>query len=73
MDLGYRHQFRPGLALTATLSDVFATRRDRLVLETPELSQHLTTQPNGRIAWLGVSWTLVKGSDKPPDDFEYEK
>jgi outer membrane receptor protein involved in Fe transport len=72
VDLGYRHQFRPGLALTATLSDVFATRRDRRVLETAELSDRLTIQQPGRIAYLGLSWALVKENDSPSEAFEYE-
>lgn len=72
VDLGYRHQFRPGLSLTATLSDVFATRRDQLVLETAELSERVTTRQPGRIAYIGLSWVLIGGKDKPPENFEYE-
>jgi outer membrane receptor protein involved in Fe transport len=72
VDLGYRHQFGPGLALTATLSDVFATRRDRLVLDTTELSDLSITRQPGRIAYLGLSWALVSGKEKAPEDFEYE-
>ena len=73
MDFGYRHQFRPGLSLTATLSDAFDTRRYRYVIDTPTLSERNAWRNNGRIAWIGITWTLVSGNEKAPDNFEFEK
>jgi len=73
VDVGYRHLFGPGLSLTATLSDAFDTRRYRYVVDTPTLSERNTWKNNGRIVWVGVTWTLVSGKEKPPDNFEYEK
>jgi len=72
MDLGYRHTLGTGLSLSATLTDVFASKKDRLVLDTPELSERLTTRPHGRIVWLGLTWNLASGKEKPAEKFEYE-
>jgi outer membrane receptor protein involved in Fe transport len=72
-DLGYRHQFRPNLSLTATLSDAFATRRTRYVIDTPTLSERNTWRNNGRIGWIGITWTLVPASEKAQERFEYER
>jgi outer membrane receptor protein involved in Fe transport len=73
VDFGYRHQFGPGLALTATLSDAFESRRYRYVIDTPTLSDRQNWRNNGRVGWIGISWTLVSGSEKAPDNFEYER
>jgi len=72
VDLGYRHQFRPGLSLTATLSDALETRRMRWVVDTPTLSDRNNWRNNGRIAWIGLTWTLVGTKEKPADNYEYE-
>jgi hypothetical protein len=73
MDLGYRHQFRPNFSLTATLSDVFASRRNSLVLDTLELSESRSMRPAGRIAWIGVSWSLAGAKQQSREKFEYEQ
>jgi outer membrane receptor protein involved in Fe transport len=72
LDLGFRHKLGPGLSLSATLSDVFETRRDRGILYTPALSDRVTVRPNGRIAWVGLTWTMVGNKEKPAENFEYE-
>ncbi len=72
-DFGYRHQFGPSLSLTATLSDAFATRRTRYVIDTPTLSERSTWRNNGRIAWIGITWTLAPAGEKAQDRFEYER
>ena len=72
-DMGYRHQFRPNLSLTATLSDAFATRRTRYVIDTPTLSERSTWRNNGRIGWIGITWTLAPASEKAQEKFEYER
>lgn len=73
VDMGYRHEFRPGLSLTGTLSDVFATRRTRYVIDTPTLSDRDAWRNNGRIGWIGITWTLVPASEKAQEKFEYER
>ena len=68
-----RHQFRPGLSLTATLSDALASRRHEWVIDTPTLYERNVWRNPGRIAWIGITWTLVPGNEKSADKFEYEK
>ncbi len=73
MDLGYRHQFRQNLSMTATVTDVFASRKFTFITDTPELQQSMTFHPAGRILFLGLSWTMV-GAKKPAQEkFEYEQ
>ena len=72
-DIGYRHQFGPSLSLTATLSDAFATRRTRYVIDSSSLSERNTWRNNGRIGWIGITWTLVPASEKGQEKFEYER
>jgi outer membrane receptor protein involved in Fe transport len=73
MDLGYRHQFRPNLSLTATVTDVFESRKFNFITDTPDLRQSTTFRPAGRILFLGVSWSMA-GAKKPAQEkFEYEQ
>lgn len=73
LDLGFRHQLRTNLSLTATLSDVFASRHDGLLVDTPGLSEITSRRQTGRIALLGISWTLPGAKAKESDKFDYEK
>jgi len=73
MDLGYRHQFRQNLSMTATVTDVFASRKFTFITDTPELQQSTTFHPAGRIFFLGLSW-MMAGAKKPAQEkFEYEQ
>lgn len=73
MDLGYRHQFRQNLSMTATVTDVFASRKFTFITDTPELQQSTTFRPAGRVFFLGLSWTMA-GVKKPAQEkFEYEQ
>ena len=72
-DLGFRHQLRSNIALTATLSDVFASRRDRTIVDTRTLQETNSRRQPGRIALVSVSWSLLGASGKPPGKFDYEK
>ncbi len=72
MDIGYRHQFRPNLSLTATVTDLFESRKFVGVTDTETLSQTMTFRPAGRIVFVGVSWSMA-GAKKAPEKFEYEQ
>jgi outer membrane receptor protein involved in Fe transport len=73
LDAGFRYQWRPNVSLTATLSDVFETRRDQTILDTAEISgSNRVTQP-GRIAWIGFSWSLAAQPEKRTESFEYDR
>jgi outer membrane receptor protein involved in Fe transport len=71
VDVGYRFQVRPNFAVVATASDVFASRRDQVVLDSPAITSSDTVRQPGRIVFVGVSWTLA--ADKNAENFEYEK
>ena len=63
VDVGYRFQVRPNFAVLVTASDVFASRRDEVVLDTAAITSSDTVRPPGRIVWVGVSWTLAASKD----------
>ena len=73
MDLGYRHQFRPNISVSATVTDVFASRKFVGILESPELSQRNTFRPEGRIFFVGLSWSMAGAKKQAPERFEYEQ
>ena len=71
VDVGYRFQVRPNFAVLVTASDLFASRRDEVVLDTLAITSSDTVRQPGRIMFIGVSWTLA--ADKNAENFEYEK
>jgi outer membrane receptor protein involved in Fe transport len=73
LDAGFRYQWRPNVSLTATLSDVFETRRDRVVLDSPGISGLMHVSQPGRVAWLGFSWSLAPQPNKQNESFEYDR
>ena len=73
LDLGYRHQLRTNLAITATLSDVFNGRKDGLIISNAGLNDRSIRQQTGRIFMAGLSWTLPGAKSKGGNKFDYEK
>jgi outer membrane receptor protein involved in Fe transport len=73
LDAGFRYQWRPNVSLTATLSDVFETRRDQTILDTAEIEGSTRVAQPGRIAWLGFSWSLAAQPEKRTESFEYDR
>jgi len=71
VDLGFRHQFRPDFSITATVSDVFAKRRFETNLATPALSETTRVRFPGRVAYLGVTWSLPDAKQNPQENFDY--
>lgn len=72
-DLGARHQFARNFALTATVSDLFATRHDGTTTNSGNLYDVMRRQQSGRIVFLGLTWTPAGQADKNRDKFEYDK
>jgi outer membrane receptor protein involved in Fe transport len=70
LDLGYRHKFRSNLSVTATIADVFSTRRFENVLESPELSDRAQVRFAGPVASIAVSWSLP-GAKAAPERFDF--
>jgi outer membrane receptor protein involved in Fe transport len=73
LDMGFRHQLKPNLALTATLSDVFASRHDGLIVDSPALQEITLRRQSGRVFALGLSWSLSGAKKKAAEKFDYEK
>lgn len=72
VNLGYRRQLRPDLALVATVSDVFDGQRQRRILTTPQLREDYDRHQLGRIAYLGVVYTFGTQKKGKPNSFDYE-
>lgn len=72
-DLGARHQLARNFALTATVSDLFATRHDGMTTNNGNLYDIMRRQQSGRIVFLGLTWSPAGPSDKNRDKFEYDK
>jgi outer membrane receptor for ferrienterochelin and colicin len=72
LDAGYRYQIRPNVALVSTVSDVFASRRNRVVLSSLRVDSSNEVEQPGRIIYLGVSWTLA-GKGEKAEKFEYDR
>ena len=72
VDLGFRHQIWQNLAVTATVSDLLETRRDGIILATPGFTDVAVRRQSGRIAFVGLSWTLRGARAPAADRFNYE-
>lgn len=71
-DLGYQRKLASNASLTATVSDVFASRREGMIIDTPTLSENVTRRLAGRIVLLGLSWNLP-GGKKKAEAFQYDR
>jgi outer membrane receptor protein involved in Fe transport len=72
VNLGYKHTLTPTLAAVATVSDVFNGQRYQRFASTPTLTQVYERSVAGRVAWVGLSYTIgVTKKEKEPN-FEYD-
>lgn len=72
INLGLRHRIRDNIAAVATVSDLFDSQRDRLVIDTPTLHDQVTRRRSNRTAALALTWTFAgqRKSTKEPQ-FDY--
>ncbi len=70
VNLGYRRQLRPNLALIATVSDVFNGQRFERVISTAALSQVYVRHQLGRVALAGFVYSF--GGASKPKAFQYD-
>jgi outer membrane receptor protein involved in Fe transport len=71
VNIGYRRQVRPDLAIVVTASDVLDGQRFRRFETTPTLTDAYQRYQFGQIAYVGVVYTFG-GSAKPkPASFDY--
>jgi outer membrane receptor protein involved in Fe transport len=72
VNLGYKHALTASLSAVATVSDLFDGQRYQRVATTPTLMQVYERSVAGRIAWLGLTYTVgVTKKEKQPN-FQYE-
>jgi outer membrane receptor for ferrienterochelin and colicin len=72
VNLGYKHTFTPALSAVALVSDLFSGQRYRRVVSTPLLTQIYQRNVEGRIIFVGLTYTFgVTGKDKS-SGFEYD-
>ncbi len=72
VNLGYKRQVRPDLAVVATISDGLDGQRFRRFVNTPTLRDAYQRYQVGRIAYIGLIYTFG-GPGKPKSaDFNYD-
>jgi outer membrane receptor for ferrienterochelin and colicin len=72
VNLGYKHALTPALSAVATISDLFDGQHYQSNASTLTLTQVYERSVVGRIAWLGLTYTVgVTKKEKEPD-FEYD-
>ncbi|HEV2365771.1 MAG TPA: TonB-dependent receptor [Caulobacteraceae bacterium] len=72
VNLGFRRQLRPGLALVATLSDVFDTgQRFHRLIAAPQLRDDYLLHQLGRVAFVDVVYSLGGERRAKASEFEY--
>jgi outer membrane cobalamin receptor len=70
VNLGYKHQLRPDLAMVVTVSDVLDGQRLRRFVSTATLKDAYQRYQVGRIAYVGVVYSFG-GAAKAKSDFDY--
>ena len=58
VNLGFRHQLRPGLSAVVTVTDVFDTLKDRLVVDTGDVHDVTLRRRNPRVANFALNWAF---------------
>jgi hypothetical protein len=72
VNLGYKRQLRPDLALVLTISDLFDGQRQTRFLNTPILQDAYQRYQVGRIAYIGVVYTFGGPGKAKAADFNYD-
>ena len=73
VNLGYRHQIRPGLAAVFTVADVFDLLRERTVLDTATLHETATRRRSSRTGNVALAWTIGSKREAPAAKFDYSE
>jgi hypothetical protein len=71
VNLGYRRQLRPDLAIVVTVSDVLDGQRLRRFVVSPGLADAYQRYQVGQIAYVGVTYSFGGKAKAKPADFEY--
>jgi hypothetical protein len=73
VNLGYKRQLRPNLALVATISDAFDGQRFQRRVTTATLQDDYLRHQYGRIAYLGVVYTFGAPTKAKGASFDYDQ
>ena len=73
VNLGYRHQFTPDLALVSTISDLLNGQKQRRVIETPVLSDSYQRWQIGQVIYLGFTYSFGAQKKGKGEGFDYDK
>ena len=72
VNLGFKHAITRSLTAVATISDLFDGQRYERVATTPTLIQVYERSVAGRVAWLGLSYTVGVTKKEQQPSFEYD-
>jgi outer membrane receptor for ferrienterochelin and colicin len=72
VNLGYKHALTPALSAVATISDLFDGQHYQSNASTLTLTQVYERSVVGRIAWLGLTYTVGVTKKETEPDFEYD-
>ena len=72
LNLGYRRQMAPRLALVSTYSDALNGQNTHRRLTTPVLSDDYQRLQRGRILYVGLTYAFGAPKTSKPQSFEYE-
>lgn len=72
VNLGYKHQLRPDLAVVFTVSDLLDGQKLRRFVDTPTLQDVYQRYQIGRIAYVGLIYTFGGPGKAKSGDFNYD-
>jgi outer membrane receptor for ferrienterochelin and colicin len=72
VNLGYKHSFTPVLSAVGLVSDLFSGQRSRRVVSTPSLTRVYERDVEGRIIFVGLTYSFGGSSKEKPSNFEYD-
>jgi outer membrane receptor protein involved in Fe transport len=72
VNVGFKHQLTPGLAVVATVTDLFDGQRQERITITPELHDDFVRHQLGRVALVGFTYTFG-ASKKKGSGFQYDQ
>jgi outer membrane receptor protein involved in Fe transport len=72
VNLGYKHTLTPALSAVLTISDIFDGQRYQRFASTPTLTQVYERSVAGRVAWLGLTYTVGTTKKEKEPNFEYD-
>jgi outer membrane receptor protein involved in Fe transport len=73
VNVGYKHQFTPSLAVVLTVTDLFDGQRQTRYVDTPALHDVYVRHQLGRIALFGLTYTFGASKKGKGNGFQYDQ